>query len=48
MNLKYELQTIISGVGNHAAKDFIQAAANFIRESQKASGVNQEPEFTKE
>jgi hypothetical protein len=48
MNLKHELQTIISGVGNHAAKDFIQAAANFIRESQKASGVTQEPEFTKE
>lgn len=48
MNVKHELQTIISGVGHHAAKDFIQAAAHFIRESQKTSRIAQEPEFTKE
>jgi len=35
MNLKHELQSIISGIGNHSAKDFIKAAAHYIRESQK-------------
>lgn len=47
MNLKYELQSIISGIGNHSAKDFIKAAAYYIRESKKASGTTQEFKFTK-
>ena len=47
MNLKYELQNIISGIGNHSAKDFIKAAAHFIRESQKTSGNTEKFEFTK-
>ena len=47
MNLKHELQSIISGIGNHSAEDFIKAAAHFIRESQKASGNTEKSEFTK-
>ena len=48
MNLKHELQSIISGIGNHSAKDFIKAAAYHTRESKKTSGTTQEFEFTKE
>ncbi len=48
MNLKHELQSIISGASNHSAEDFIQAAAHYVRESQKTSGNSEEPEFTKE
>jgi len=47
MNLKHELQSIISGIGNHSAKDFIKAAAHYIRESQKTSGNIEKFEFTK-
>ena len=47
MNLKHELQSIISGIGNHSAKDFIKAAAHYIRESQKTSGNSEKFEFTK-
>jgi hypothetical protein len=47
MNLKYELQNIISGIGNHSAKDFIKAATHYIRESQKTSGNSEKSEFTK-
>ncbi len=39
MNLKHELQSIISGIGNHSAKDFIKAAAYHTRESQKTGNV---------
>jgi hypothetical protein len=47
MNLKYELQSIISGIGDHAAKDIIKTAAHYIRESQKTSGNTKTSEFTK-
>lgn len=48
MNLKYELQSIISGIGNHSAEDIIKAAAHHIRESQKTSGNTKKSEFSKE
>ena len=47
MNLKHELQSIISGIGNHSAEDLIKAAAHYIRESQKTSGNSEKFEFTK-
>lgn len=47
MNLKHELQSIISGIGDHSAKDFIKAAAHYIRESQKTSGNSEKSEFSK-
>ena len=47
MNLKHELQNIISGIGDHSAKDFIKAAAHYIRESQKTSGNTEKSEFKK-
>ena len=47
MNLKHELQSIISGIGDHSATDFIKAAAHYIRESQKTSGNTEKFEFTK-
>ena len=47
MNLKHELQSIISGIGDHSAEDFIKAAAHYIRESQKTSGNTEKFEFTK-
>ena len=48
MTLKHELQSIISGIGQHAATDLIQAAANYLRESQKAGGNTEKTKFTKE
>jgi hypothetical protein len=47
MNLKHELQSIISGIGNHSATDFIKAAAYYIKESQKTSGNTEKSEFSK-
>ena len=47
MNLKHELQSIISGIGDHTREDFIKAAAHYIRESQKTSGNTEKFEFTK-
>jgi len=47
MNVKHELQSIISGIGNHSATDFIKAAAYYIRESQKTSGNTEKSEFSK-
>jgi hypothetical protein len=48
MNVKHELQSIISGVGNHAATNLICAAAYHLRKSQETSRISQESEFTKE
>ena len=48
MNLKHELQSIISGIGDHSAEDIIKAAAHHIRESQKTSGDTEKSEFSKE
>jgi hypothetical protein len=47
MNLKHELQSIISGIGDHSAEDLIKAAAHYIRESQKTSGNPEKSEFSK-
>ena len=47
MNLKNELQTIISGIGDHSAEDIIKAATYNIRESQKTSENSEKPEFSK-
>ena len=47
MNLKHELQSIISGIGDYSAEDIIKAAAHHIRESQKTSGDTEKSEFSK-
>lgn len=48
MNVKHELQSIISGISDHATTDLIKAAAHYIRKSQEASGNAKEPKLTKE
>ena len=48
MNVKHELQSIISRVGDHAATNLICAATYHLRKSQETSRITQEPEFTKE
>ncbi len=48
MNVKHELQTIISGTSHYAATDSIQAAAHYLRESKKTGRDAQESEFSKE
>ena len=48
MNVKHELQNIISGVGEYAEKDLIKAAAHYLRQSQKTSRAPQKSELTKE
>lgn len=47
MSIKYELQSIISGISDQAAADFIKAAANYLSESKKASGNTQKSQLTK-
>ena len=47
MNVKHELQSIISGIGDHSAEDIIKAAAHHIRESKKTSGDIEKSEFSK-
>jgi len=48
VNIKYELQNIISGVGKHTEEDLIKAAAHHLRKSEEASRIDQKSEFTKE
>jgi hypothetical protein len=48
MNVKHELQSIVSGIGNHAATNLICAAAHYLRESKETSRISQESELTKE
>ena len=48
MNLKYELQNIISGISGDSTENPIQAAAYHLRESQKAGGNIEKTKFTKE
>lgn len=48
MNVKHELQSIISGVGDHAATNLICAAAHHLRKSKETSRIAQESELTKE
>ena len=38
MNLKYELQNVISGISDPTAENLIQAAAHYLTESQEAGG----------
>jgi hypothetical protein len=47
MNLKYELQRIISGVGKNPEGNIIKSATHFLRKSKEASGDAQANEFTK-
>jgi hypothetical protein len=47
MNLKYELQSIISGVGQNSKGNLIEAAAYQLRKSKEASGDAQAVEFNK-
>ncbi len=48
MNLKYELQSLISGIGKNSTGNLIEAAANHLRESKTASGGFKTDEFTKD
>ena len=47
MNLKYELQRIISGVSENPEGNIIKSAADFLRKSKEAGGNAQTNEFTK-
>ena len=48
MNLKYELQSIISGVGQDSKGNLIKAAAHQLGKSKEASRNAQAVEFTKD
>lgn len=48
MNFRDELQNIISGIGQGAEGNLIQAAANYLRESQEASGSAETVKLTKD
>ena len=48
MNLKYELQSIISGIGEDSARNPIEAGAHHLGKSKKASGGSQTIEFSKD
>jgi len=48
MNLKYELQSIISGTGRDSKGNLIEAAAYYIRQSEEAGGDTQANEFSKD
>lgn len=48
MNIKYELQNIISGVGEHTKANLIKATAHYLRKSEEASRITQKSKFTKE
>jgi hypothetical protein len=47
MNLKHELQSIISGISKHSTKKFTKTAAYYFKESQKTSGDSEKSEFSK-
>ncbi len=47
MDLKYELQRIISGVGQNLERNLIEAAAYQLRKSKEASRSTQTVEFGK-
>jgi precorrin-6B methylase 1 len=48
MNLKYELQSVISGIGKNSTGNLIEAAANHLGKSKGASGSTKKNEFTKD
>lgn len=48
MSLKYELQSIISGIGKNSTGNLVEAAAYHLRKSKEAGGNAEENEFTKD
>ncbi|MFY7841017.1 MAG: hypothetical protein ACOVP7_12120 [Lacibacter sp.] len=48
MHFKDELQNIISGVGQNAEENLIQAAANYLRAGQKTGGSIEADKLTKD
>ncbi|MBU6158053.1 MAG: hypothetical protein KGP35_03365 [Bacteroidetes bacterium] len=46
--MKYELQNVISGISDPTAENLIQAAAHYLRESQKAGRNAEKTKLTKE
>ena len=48
MNLKYELQSIISGIGKNSRENLIKAAAHHLGKSKNAGGNPQEIELPKD
>jgi hypothetical protein len=48
MDVKHEIQGIISGVGNHATENLICTAAHYLRKSKEAGRNTQESKFAKE
>ncbi len=48
MLLKYELQSIISGIGRNPARNLIETAACYLGEGQKTGGGTAANKFTKE
>jgi len=48
MNLKYELQSIISGVGKNSKGNLIEAAAHYVGKSKETGGDTQAIGFTKD
>lgn len=47
MNFKYELQSIISRIGQDSARNLIEAAAHHLGKSKEASGITQTIQLTK-
>ena len=48
MNLKYELQNIISGVGQNSKRNLIEAAAYQLGQGKETDGDTQAVELTKD
>ena len=48
MNLKHELQSIISGTGTKAKGNLIQTAAHYLRESKETDRNSKEIQFSKD
>jgi len=48
MNLKHELQSIISGAGTNSKGSLIQTAAHYLRESKEAGRNSQKVQFSKD
>lgn len=48
MNLKYELQSIISGIGKNSTGNLVEAAAYYLGEGKKAGRNAEANEFTKD
>ena len=48
MNLKYELQSIISGIGQNSKRNLIEAAAYQLGQGKETDGDTQAVELTKD